>query len=512
MKKALSVILILSALALCGCSDGGKDTELRDEPELSETKDEGAVSQTTTVETTEETEEEPNPPLPEIEYVYLDDADLSHMYTDEELGVHHGPGVPGVDSVILYETQWNDLTIQLTGHFVHKRANSSENILFANNVQVRAINGEGNEIGKWRVEQNYSRHRSQWFYCEVDTASLEDFLRVYTMIQNGREYPLIVAMQKVLEEDDYDTTFFTVTEGELTGFYGVTDDEELQELITTYDKGRIGGVVLSGDFLIDGESCTLVDKNLEVKFSFDFDNAEVTAELTETYVYLDDIQGDIPVLSNEARNEIINGGNGLFLSDFGCVDNVIIYEAKWQDYIFQLAANSVHKREDASENTLFMDAPYCRVLDGEGRFLSEDGAHINIRHAQGGAPYYYFDIDASKPEFYMQVYTMTQNGRDYPLIVTLVSRETEGETDYDATFHTLDPDDRFIYFSTHQDDEITEMLGWGGSVGIGMLLSGDFTCDGDNCTLTDNKLGVSFSFDFADTAFDNIKVTAELIN
>ena len=510
MKKILSVILIFSALTLSGCSDGGKDIELQDEPELSETKEETAA---------EEITEEANPPLPEREYTYLADADLSHLYADDELGVM---SAPGVEAVILYEEQWQDCTLQLVGDFVHKRADASENTLFVGSAHLRMVDGEGNArvldgegnvTGELRVPINGRRHGYQTFYYELDASRMSDYLRIYTMTQSSKEYPLIAVMLNTLDESEYDTTFFTVTKsGELTGIYGSTDDEEMRELILADGRGGIGGVVLSGEFTADKEDRILFDNKLGVMFRFDFKEPEVTAELMETYVYLDDIYDDIPVLSNEARNEIINGGNELFLSDFGCVDNVIIYETEWQDYIFQFAANSVHKRENASENTLFMDIPYCRVLDSEGRILSEDGFHISVRHAQGGARYYYFDIDSSHPEFYMQVYNMTQDGRDYPLVVTLVSRETEGETDYDVTFHTLDPDDRFIYFSTPQDDEIREMLTWDGSIGIGMFLSGDFTCDGENCTLTDNKLGVRFSFDFADTAFENIKVTAELIN
>ena len=282
MKKILSIALIMLIPALCGCSDGGKGTNFQQDLTIDETVREtapdGILSQTTAEDVTEETVEETNPPLPEIEYVYLEDADLSHIYADEEITFIN---TPGADSVILYETQWNDLTVQLIGDFVQKRENAPESTLFIGLMRVRVLDVEGKELDIWHIEQNYSRHGGQSFYCEMDIARLEDFLRVYTMIQNGREYPLIVAMQKTLEEEDYDTTFFTVTEGELTGFYGVTDDEELQQLITTYDKGRIGGVVLSGDFVVDSENRTLTDNKLGVSFLLDFENADVKAELAE---------------------------------------------------------------------------------------------------------------------------------------------------------------------------------------------------------------------------------------
>ena len=306
MKKALSVILILSALTLCGCSDSGKDIELGDftsnetvrenvptAPEeiavpqtTSEeiavpqtTSEEIAIPQTTAEEATGEAEEEINPSLPEIEYVYLEDADLSHLYNDDEISLIN---TPGADNVILYEIWQQDTAVQLIGYFVQKRAGASENALFAGTVQVRAVDGEGKELGVCRVEQNYSRHGGQVFYCELDTMHMEDYLKVYTMTQNGKEYLLIAAMQKTLDEEDYDTTFYTVTDSSgLTEFYGVTDDVELQRLITTYDRGRIGGVVLSGDFAVEAESCTLIDNKLGARFLFDFENAAVTVESAE---------------------------------------------------------------------------------------------------------------------------------------------------------------------------------------------------------------------------------------
>ena len=64
----------------------------------------------------------------------------------------------------------------------------------------------------------------------------------------------------------------------MTGIYGTTDDEEIRDLILAGGNGALGGLILSGDFLIDGERCTLVDKELSVRFSFDFENAAVTAE------------------------------------------------------------------------------------------------------------------------------------------------------------------------------------------------------------------------------------------
>ena len=296
MKKILSVVFILFTLALAGCSDSGKDIEIGDfmtgetgRETFPTAPDEIAVpqttaseeipaSQTTSGEAAKITEDETSPPLPEIEYVHLDDADLSHLYTDDEITLID---TPGAASVILYETCWHDLTVQLIGDFVQKRAGASENTLFVGSLQVRTLDGEGSELGNWRAEQNYSRHGGQSFYCEVDVSRLNDYLRVYSMSQNGREYPLIAAMQKTSGEEDYDTTFYTVTEsGGMVSFYGVTDDETLQQLITTYDGGRIGGIVLSGDFAADGENRTLLDNRLGVRFSFDFENAAVTAEIT----------------------------------------------------------------------------------------------------------------------------------------------------------------------------------------------------------------------------------------
>lgn len=266
MKKVLSVILILSVLTSGGCSNSGKD-----EPMPQETSKEITASQTTPEEITEEA----NPPLPEIEYVHIEGVDLSHLYKDEEITLIN---TPGADNVILYETVWQNITVQLIGCFVQKRAAASESTLFAGMVQVRAVDGEGNELGVGRVEQNYSRHGGQSFYCQLDTGHMEDYLRVYTMTQNGKEYPLIAAMQKTMDEEDYDTTFYTVTDSNLMSFYGVTDNAELQELITTYDNGRIGGVVLSGDFAVEAESCTLTDNELGVRFLFDFENSAVSVE------------------------------------------------------------------------------------------------------------------------------------------------------------------------------------------------------------------------------------------
>lgn len=291
MKKILSVVLIPLILALGGCNDSGKDIELGDfTPDETEREavptasGEITVPQTTSEEisvtqtTAEETSEELPPPPTEIEYVYLEDADLSHIYADGEISLIE---TPGACSVILYEIQWNDLTVQLIGDFVQRRAGASENTLFAGILSVRTLGAEGNGTGSWRVEQNYSRHGGQSFFCELDDSRLNDYLRVYTMTQNGREYPLIAAMQKTSDEKDYDVSFYTVTEsGGLTEFYGITDDEALQQRIATYDKGRIGGVVLSGDFAADSENCALTDNRLGVRFLFDFENAAVTAEMT----------------------------------------------------------------------------------------------------------------------------------------------------------------------------------------------------------------------------------------
>ena len=296
MKKIMSFALIPLLLALGGCSNGGNtdiqndlttaETVREDVPTVSEETD---LPQTTSEEVVEETVEETNPPLPEIEYVYLEDVAPSELYVDEEQGVMSA----GIDGVILYETQWQDFTLQLTGDFVYKWEDLSEDTLFAglayirmvdNEGNVRVLDGDGNAADALKIPINGRRYYGyQFFSFELDVSNMSDYLRIYTMTQNGREYPLIVTTLNALDESDYDATFFTVTEsGELTGIYGFTDDEEIRDLILAGGNGGVGGVlgglILSGDFLTDGERCTLVDKELSVRFSFDFENAAVTAE------------------------------------------------------------------------------------------------------------------------------------------------------------------------------------------------------------------------------------------
>ena len=57
------------------------------------------------------------------EYYYLEDVDLSYLYSEDEITPIE---TPGAYNVILHEEQWQELTVQLIGDFVQKREGASE--------------------------------------------------------------------------------------------------------------------------------------------------------------------------------------------------------------------------------------------------------------------------------------------------------------------------------------------------------------------------------------------------
>lgn len=197
----------------------------------------------------------------------------------------------------------------------------------------------------------------------------------------------------------------------------------------------------------------------------------------ETYVPLADV--DIPdVKELDRESEIQKVG----------LKNVILDEKTYNDYSFQFIGNYIHTDEEKSDN-YYVGSISIRALKGDEE-IGYDGIHYNVLHVGQGDS----EIKADMLDGYIQVYTMKNDGKEYPVIATFYIND-DG---YDTTFYTLDKSGKLMWFANSLPTEVVE-----NGESVGMILSGDFTADSDKNTVTDNKNGIVFTFDY-----DNLKIEA----
>lgn len=295
MKKILTFLLtVIMTVSLTSCSSGnGLEIDIVTGETRTESFGTGEASQTTVTETAAEssthqeeslTTDTENEPEPAETYIYIEEADLSDEYSEDDLNDFEMSN-PGEDNVILYETHWKDYTVRFTADNVHRRENAfSGNSLFLNEPKWIILDSDGNVCGEDNIRGNM-RHTlgGGHFAYEIDSSHIEDYLRIYTMTLNGQEYPLIATLIGVLSEGNYDVTFNTITpEGETMWFLSSLPDE-IGQLVADPAAGMPSAstvaMILSGDFSYDGESCTLTDNELGIRFSFNFENYTIRAEL-----------------------------------------------------------------------------------------------------------------------------------------------------------------------------------------------------------------------------------------
>ena len=291
MKKMIILLTVIMTASLTSCSsDNGHNINIgMDETRAEGSDTEATASQTVLTETTTKpveslTTDTEKEPVPAETYIYIEEADLSAEYSEDDLN-DFPMSNPGEDNVILYETRWKDYTVQFTANKVHRREDAfSENSLFLDDPQWRILDSEGNVCGEDSFKGNV-RHAVSGghFAYEIDSAHIEDYLRIYPMTRNGQEYPLIATLIGVLSEGNYDVTFNTITpDGGAMWFLDSLSDE-IGQLVADPAIGMQSastvGMILSGDFSYDGEGCTLTDNELGVRFTFDFENYAIAAEL-----------------------------------------------------------------------------------------------------------------------------------------------------------------------------------------------------------------------------------------
>lgn len=168
--------------------------------------------------------------------------------------------------------------------------------------------------------------------------------------------------------------------------------------------------------------------------------------------------------------------------------NIILDEKTYSDYTFQLIANHIHTNEEKSDN-YYVGSILVRALKGDEE-IGLDGIHYNVLHVAEGDS----EIKADMLESYVRVYTMKKDGNEFPVIATCYIND-DG---YDTTFYTIDKSGKYMWFANSLPTEVVE-----GGESVGMILSGDFTADSGKNTITDNKNGIVFTFDY-----DNLKIEA----
>lgn len=165
--------------------------------------------------------------------------------------------------------------------------------------------------------------------------------------------------------------------------------------------------------------------------------------------------------------------------------NVVLFENKWNNYSVQLVGEYVYTKVADFPESIFLRGIALRVIDDE-REIGLDSFHFNPDKVSQG------DLKLDKSDFdsFIRVFDIKYNEKFCPLITAMYGND---ETGYDTTFYTITQNHELKWFFSNVDEELV-----GTKTSVAMNLSGDFSCNGENCSLTDNRRNITFSFDYGD--------------
>ena len=246
MKRTFTLLLMM--LILCGCNSSETNRPLSEPESSTSVAVVTDVPETTATSTTSPTVSDVVAPPIDTDIPERPDIEANKLF-----GARHVP---------LYEQSWGEYTVVFMGDYAHYK----DGELFAHKLELSLLKN-GEETGKDLFHLN-ARHISQSAY-PLDKEQLSLYLKVYDM----GEYPLIATMYGS-DSQGYSTTFYTIpTEGEyadrLYWIYSILPAD-------LCDSDSSIGMILSGDFSVDGNSLT--DNKLGIRFTFDLATATVAAE------------------------------------------------------------------------------------------------------------------------------------------------------------------------------------------------------------------------------------------